>query len=235
MAAGWNKGLTTGSQSDKTKRKRSEQMTNRWKELGYKEKLAESHRGKHPSEETKQKQRIASTGKNNGMYGRRGELHPLYGKTGEEAPFFGKRHSIESKLKTSTSVVTTMTEHPEKWQSKHKSGWYNSTKNNSKLFYRSSYELLAFELLEKQSEIKRYKSCRFSIDYINPIDKSQHKYIPDIEAIYNDGKTQIIEIKAEWQLNDEIVKAKAAAAVDKFDNYVIWTEKYLKQEDSHRE
>lgn len=43
-----------------------------------------------------------------------------------------------------------------------------------------------------------------------------HRYIPDIEVYYTDGSKQIIEIKAEWQLNDEINKAKFASAKEKF-------------------
>lgn len=216
MAAGWNKGIKTGPPSEETKRKQSE-----------------SHKGKRLSEETKQKQRVASTGKGNGMYGRTGELHPLYGKIGEDAPMFGKHHSKTSKLKIGTGVVSTLIAEPERWHGKHKSGWYVSKKNNSKLFYRSSYELLAFEILEQQTNVKHYETCKFSIDY-QQSDGSLHKYIPDLLVTYAGGEKQIIEVKAEWQLADEIVKAKADAASKRFD-YLIWTEKHLKKEARHRE
>lgn len=107
-------------------------------------------------------------------------------------------------------------------------GYYFSIKSNAELFYQSSYELQAYEILEQLDEVKYFNRCKFSIDYIKPEDNRLHKYIPDIEVIYKSGNRQIIEVKSEWQLEDEIVKAKASAATEKFgDDYIVWTEKNL--------
>ena len=78
-----------------------------------------------PSDETKEKQRIAAigrtasdetreniskarkgkcTGVNNPMYGRTGENSPAYGRTGEKHPFYGKKHSDEAKQRQSDAM-----------------------------------------------------------------------------------------------------------------------------------
>ena len=134
----------------------------------------------------------------------------------------GKKQLIDSGIKRSI-------EKPESWgKNNYNSGYYLSKKNNCKIYYASSYEKQAFEILEQLDEVKYYNRCKFSIDYMNPKDNFMHKYIPDIEVIYQSGKRQIIEIKAKWQLEDEINKAKFAAAKERFGNeYIIWTEKEL--------
>jgi hypothetical protein len=120
-------------------------------------------------------------------------------------------------------------EKPESYgENNYKSGYFFSKKNNKELYYRSSYELLAFEILEQQVNVKVYETCKFSIDYLNPDDGLVHRYIPDILVIYDDERKQIIEIKPIRRLNDEVVKAKIVAAKEKFgDEYIIWTQKDL--------
>ena len=67
---------------------------------------------------------------------------------------------------------------------------------------------------------------------MNPEDGFLHKYIPDILVAYDDGRKQIIEIKAEWQLNDEINKAKFNVAKEYCEDnnmtFSIWTQKEIK-------
>jgi len=110
----------------------------------------------------------------------------------------------------------------------HKTGFFNSTKNNSRLFYRSSYELRAFNILEDREDVIAYELCKFKIDYVKPTDDKIHTYIPDITIFLNDEQTRVIEIKPLAFLNDEILKAKINAAREKFGkNYLIWTEKEL--------
>ena len=91
------------------------------------QKMREAKIGTHPclSEEVRQQKREAFSGKNNPMYGKRGELSPLYGKPrseetkrkiseankgtnsymygkrGELCPNYGRRHSEETKRKMS--------------------------------------------------------------------------------------------------------------------------------------
>jgi len=56
-------------------------------------KMSEAQKGKHHSEETKEKIRIAMTG----MF--IGEKHPMFGKFGKKHPRFGKHHSKETREK----------------------------------------------------------------------------------------------------------------------------------------
>lgn len=113
----------------------------------------------------------------------------------------------------------------------YKTGYFLSQKNNCNIYYASSYELRAYEILEQLNAVKSFGRCRFSIDYINPNDAQMHKYLPDVLVEYNDGSKQIIEIKPSNLLANETVMAKASAAQTHCDandlNYTIWTEKDL--------
>lgn len=110
----------------------------------------------------------------------------------------------------------------------YKSGWFDSEKNTCEIYYASSYELLAFKILEQMAAVRSYERCKFSIDYINPKDKQVHPYIPDVLVVYADGTKQIIEIKPISLLEDEVNKAKFSAANEQLGgNYLIWTEKDL--------
>lgn len=54
----------------------------------------------------------------------------------------------------------------------------------------------------------------FSIPYINPEDNTVHMYFPDFLIIYNDGSQELIEIKPESNLENEVVKSKNKVAID---------------------
>ena len=54
----------------------------------------------------------------------------------------------------------------------------------------------------------------FSIPYINPEDNTVHMYFPDFLVIYNDGSQELIEIKPESNLENEVVKSKNKVAID---------------------
>lgn len=47
------------------------------------------------------------SGKNNPMYGRKGELAPCFGRTGSLHPMYGKHHTEEAKVKISQSLERT--------------------------------------------------------------------------------------------------------------------------------
>jgi hypothetical protein len=95
-----------------------------------KEKIRKANMGKHLSDETKRKLRIAMTEDKNPMFGKRGKEHPLFNLTGGKNPrqnfhhseetrnkiresmndrsgernsFYGRKHSIETKNKMSKS------------------------------------------------------------------------------------------------------------------------------------
>ena len=50
------------------------------------------------------------------------------------------------------------------------------------------------------------------IQYFDPESKRLRKYYPDFVAKMNDGTYQLIEVKGDNMIDDEVVKAKKAAA-----------------------
>lgn len=108
-------------------------------------------------------------------------------------------------------------------------GWFNSLKNNSKLFFQSSYELLAYIMLENDKDVIKYGRCKFSIPYI--LGGEAHIYIPDIMVEYIDISKSILEIKPEVKLDDEMNIAKFIAlekyCIENLLSYKIITENIL--------
>lgn len=112
---------------------------------------------------------------------------------------------------------------------KHKHGKFYSKKNKKKIYYQSSWELLAYKLLEQMSHVKSYQRCDFSIQYI--FENRQRLYHPDIFVEYTCDQNEILEIKTIWQSKDLKTKAKfkAARKYAKQNNlkFTVWTEKEL--------
>lgn len=113
----------------------------------------------------------------------------------------------------------------------YKAGIYFSEKNDKNVYYASSYELKAFERLEKDDNVTSYERPRIAIKYVRPDDNRMHRYVPDILAVRADGNKTLIEIKPESMLLDEITKSKIIAAQlysrKKNYDFAIWTEKEL--------
>ena len=106
-------------------------------------------------------------------------------------------------------------------------GWYWSDKNQANLFYRSTYELSAFQILEQMGEIKKYTCKTTPIHYV--FNEKAHRYLPDIEVEYVSGRIEIIEIKADCFVNDsrnqEKFKAAQGWCAEQGFTFCIWTEK----------
>ena len=109
-------------------------------------------------------------------------------------------------------------------------GVFFSNKNNYEFKYDSTYELQAYKILEDLEYVKKYSRCEFCIEYI--FKNSTHKYIPDIFVEYTCGGKEIIEIKPQYRLNDEVnqLKFEAAKKYCYINNlkFNVWTEKELK-------
>jgi len=134
----------------------------------------------------------------------------------------------ETRRKLSISQSNRLQMNPESVPSRGKAGYYFSKKNNITLYYRSLWERQAFEMLEQMNNVKKFETCKFSVEYEKPTDYKIHRYIPDIKIYYSDGSWQIIEIKPSKFVDNEINKAKFAAAKEQFgNNYAVWTENDL--------
>lgn len=142
----------------------------------------------------------------------------------------GIKHSIKTKQKMSNSMFDRINNNNGINPGLHrKAGWFNSLKNKKEIPYDSSYELLAYQILEQLKKVKCYSRCKFSIDY--KFKDSIHKYIPDIIVTYDDSSQEIIEIKPEKLLYDECNQAKFNAAKNYCNKenlkFSIWTENQL--------
>ncbi len=111
----------------------------------------------------------------------------------------------------------------------YKEGIFYSVKSERELYYQSSYELTAFEILEQLSKVKEYSRVSFGISYVFKGEK--HYTIPDILVTYTDGTRELIEVKSEWELHKRKTNIKFWAMNDYAANqgwdFNVWTEKEL--------
>lgn len=110
-------------------------------------------------------------------------------------------------------------------------GFFYSKKNDKNIPYRSSYELLAFIILEKLSDVVSYKFEPFVITYKR--NHRQHRTIPDLLIDYGNGKKKLIEIKPQFKIDGNLQNTKEKLNIMK--NFAkkhkyefgVWSEKEL--------
>jgi hypothetical protein len=90
-------------------------------------------------------------------------------------------------------------------------GWHKSPKC-IEVFYKSSYELAYYEILDNDPKVVSYKVDKLFIEYFNPISNTIKRYWPDLVVEYIDGHTEVIEVKPKKFLDDQVIVAKATAA-----------------------
>lgn len=119
-----------------------------------------------------------------------------------------------------------------------KKGYYFSLKNHAIIYYASSYELIAFQILEQMSIVNRYQRCPFSVPYMTN-DGCTHRYVPDILVEYQDGKQEVIEVKPQWALDYGLGLDKFQAAKlyckEKDIKFSVWTENNLSDKKEKKE
>ena len=93
---------------------------------------------------------------------------------------------------------------------KHISGKMWSDKNKTEITFRSAYEFAYCLRLEEDDNVQAYFMEAMSIPY--KLDGKIHKYIPDLFVVYNDGRSEVIEIKPSSMVRRQDVQAKAIAA-----------------------
>lgn len=113
-----------------------------------------------------------------------------------------------------------------------KTGYFYSEKNKRKIFYRSSFELAAYQILEQIPHVIKYDTECLHIPYV--INGEKHTYIPDILVTYKDGSQSIIEIKPSWiveemdqKLTLKIESAKEYCNQHDNINFILLTEEDL--------
>ncbi|MCK9596459.1 NUMOD3 domain-containing DNA-binding protein [Candidatus Pacearchaeota archaeon] len=122
----------------------------------------------------------------------------------------GFHHSKESKEKMSKSTAEWYLKNNVHLNKHFKIGYFFSVKNDfQNILYRSSYELKAYILLEKDDSVLFYKAEPFKIKYLY---EGMIKYtVPDILVTYKDLSQKLIEVKPKYQLKDKRVKARMKA------------------------
>jgi len=158
------------------------------------------------------------------------ENHPLWGRIGINSPGYGSVKSKEEKEKSSRTMSRLIAEgkfNPISHFGKH--GYFYSKKNEKRLWYRSSYELQAYKILEQLSKVVEYESEPFYIPY--KFQEVEKNYVPDILITYDDDSQELIEVMRENLLVDKQRVAKLKVAEEYCDKhgikFSIWTEKFL--------
>ena len=111
--------------------------------------------------------------------------------------------------------------------------YFWSKKNSKNLYYRSSDELIAYQMLECNIHVVKYEVEVIRIPYYWS-DGSIHRYIVDLLVYYDDGSKQLIEVKMKWAVEgDELTKLKIEAgkkyALENGIKFSVWTEKELRR------
>lgn len=157
-------------------------------------------------------------------------IKPSFIKNKSLEEYYGKEKAAKIRLKKSISLAKRITsgEYSQK-SNLYKTGYFFSQKNNKQLFYRSSYELQAFKMLEQMSEVLSYEYESIHIPYY--YDGRWFNYFPDILIKYISGRKEIVEVKPKFRLNDAQCQIKLAE-LRKYcqENDIvcsIWTEEEL--------
>lgn len=150
-----------------------------------------------------------------------GVFNPLYGRhagSDERATLRGQNVS-KGLTKSIVSGSLKPSNH------KHDSGMYDSVKMG-RIWYRSSYEKRAYEILDADDTVISFNKEPFSIIY--EFDKKIKRYVPDIIINYHDGSKKLIEVKPAGMIGLPQNIAKQTAAIkfcaDAGIMFECWTE-----------
>ncbi len=120
----------------------------------------------------------------------------------------------------------------------------------NRIYYRSSLELRAFRIFDKNPSIVNWCSEEIIIPYLCPLDQNIHRYFVDLFVTFSNKKKYLIEIKPKrytvkptltnkkserTMLKETLLYTKNKAkwdaaeawAKEKKINFVIWTEETL--------
>ncbi len=110
---------------------------------------------------------------------------------------------------------------------KSKKGWYEFTSHPNALFYRSSWELKVFEVLDELCGSGRVTAIRAPTRIQYVFEGRTRHYYPDVAWTTEHGDW-VGEVKPYEKLNDPLVVAKSSAARDALgDAFVVITENEL--------
>ena len=175
---------------------------------------------------------------------RKGEGNPMYGKTSwnsgltketdERVAGYSVPRSLEARALIADATSKRIMENGSVHKF-YKTGTVTLDRLGITARYRSSYEKKALLLLDSYSDVITVSVESIRIKYFWG-DGSTHYYIPDLLVTVQNGKSYIIEIKPSCFVDDPINILKMCAGrkyAQKHNmTYLIWTEKFLFNENS---
>lgn len=96
--------------------------------------------------------------------------------------------------------------------SHYKDSWVYSPYENKDIHLDSSWEQKFFSDIQLDKTVVSVIRPRIPIKYVSPEDNEIHSYFPDFLVEYEDGRKELIEIKPEYKLSNEVVLSKIRAA-----------------------
>lgn len=119
-----------------------------------------------------------------------------------------------------------------KKKSHYKTGVHISPKCVKPINYRSGWELVVAEYLDKHPDVISYEYESLILAYKSNLSTGRiRKYYPDFFVTYKDGTRLLVEVKRQNQVNNITVQKKAQAAIEWTKkqpggnvSYQIWTE-----------
>ena len=115
----------------------------------------------------------------------------------------------------------------------YKHGDFYSEKNNATIHYESSYELQALKILETDPEVISFKRGPV-LKWFDPVDKKDYTYAVDFEFAKCDGKSIMLETKANWVFDrypswhdDRKIAIDMEINDGNYSDYLIWTQDKL--------
>lgn len=106
---------------------------------------------------------------------------------------------------------------------------HHHSRKAGKVLYRSSYELQAYKLLDRDPRVRTYVPEPGRIAYT--LNGREHSYVPDLLVKHRCGRKVVVEIKPESQVATEKNLAKFRAAkrfcIEHGADWEVWTEKEL--------
>ena len=129
---------------------------------------------------------------------------------GENNPMHGQNHSIATRERISKTRTERILDGD--YASWFKKGTFESKKCKKSMHYRSSWELIALQALERTPSVSSFDVEPFSIPYL--FEGCVKNYIPDILIHKGNQQSLLVEIKPEEFVQDPINIAKFTAAVE---------------------
>jgi len=212
VAAKISKALTGKKQSEETKAKRIESLTNNTKVIAAR--LGNTNRkGTSTSVEARKNMSQGSKGKV------LSDSHKQAIKDGLLKHF----SNLENRIKRAKQICNRINRNGYQY----KTGYVHLPRLDVKLFYRSSYEELSLLLLDSKNEVESVLTEVIHIPYVDS-DGITKIYLPDFLVKLTDGSEVLIEVKPNVFVNDiqNICKFIAATKWSKENNipFCVWTE-----------